>query len=78
MNITGNFKNYTIGIGSRPAPTTETKEDFIKGYCERSNVAWAWLSERRKVISCTCGEENCRGWAMVTHDHEDFDTGEAE
>lgn len=42
-----------------------TREEFIAGYCERSRVSWDWLSQRRKAIPCYCGEQGCKGWAMV-------------
>lgn len=42
-----------------------TREEFIAGYCARSNITWEWLSQYRKVLSCDCGTDDCDGWAMV-------------
>ena len=43
-----------------------TREEFIQGYCERSNVTWDELSKFRAAIPCDCGEEGCHGWQMVS------------
>lgn len=42
-----------------------TKEEFIQGYCERSNITWEELSQFRKAIPCDCEDEGCHGWQMV-------------
>lgn len=47
-----------------------TREEFIAGYCECSNVTWEWLSQRRDARPCHCGEPGCEGWAMVSRDPE--------
>lgn len=55
-----------------------TREEFIKGYCERSDIRptrnGALLGNRRMfALPCTCDMPQCEGWAMVTeeqlHDH---------
>lgn len=42
-----------------------TREEFIAGYCERSDILWAELSEWRAAVPCDCGDESCDGWGMV-------------
>lgn len=42
-----------------------TREEFIQGYCERSKIDRERLFKSRRVIPCDCGDESCRGWAMV-------------
>jgi len=43
-----------------------TKEEFEKGYAERSNVTIEWLRERhREAVPCDCGDELCQGWQMI-------------
>lgn len=46
----------------------QTREQFIKGYCERSGMSWESLSARRQVVPCECEEDICTGWAMVPKD----------
>ena len=46
--------------------STITKEEFIKTYCERSNISWETLSQRCIVVSCDCDYEGCQGWGMVS------------
>lgn len=43
-----------------------TREEFIEEYCQRSGISWEELSKRREAIPCTCGEDLCKGWAMVS------------
>ncbi len=45
-----------------------TRSDFIAAYCQRSNITWERLSERRECVKCECGEPECEGWAMVPKD----------
>ena len=42
-----------------------TREEFISAYCQRSNITWERLSERRDCVPCDCGEPQCEGWKMV-------------
>ena len=43
-----------------------TKDEFEKGYAERSNVTVDWLHEHDQfAIPCDCGESECRGWQMI-------------
>lgn len=46
-----------------------TREEFIRGYCERSKVTWEELSKRRKAMRCYCGDPICKGWQMVPLDY---------
>jgi len=41
-----------------------TKDEFIAGYCERSNAPWDFLSVYLEAVPCDCGDESCKGWAM--------------
>lgn len=43
------------------------KEEFLKGYCERSGISWAELSQSQVVLPCQCGADCCAGWAMVSN-----------
>jgi Papain family cysteine protease len=51
-------------------PTTEsiTQQEFIDGYCKRSNVTWEKLSQTRVALPCRCDDPTCDGWAMVFND----------
>jgi len=44
-----------------------TKQEFIDGYCKRSNISWDELKETQVVLPCNCGEDVCDGWAMITN-----------
>jgi hypothetical protein len=46
------------------------KEAFIRRYCERSGITWEFLSKRRVVVPCDCGDPICEGWAMVPRDDD--------
>ena len=42
-----------------------TKDEFEKGYAERSGVTVKWLHDHNKFgVPCDCGEEGCHGWQM--------------
>lgn len=44
-----------------------TQTEFIKQYCERSNIKEETLNELGTVAApCDCGEDDCCGWAMVS------------
>ena len=62
-----------------------TRNEFIDGYIERSELDPAYRTEdgflvpgaqRRIALPCACGELICEGWAMVPEegqkDHEQF------
>ena len=43
-----------------------TKDEFEKGYAERSGVTVEWLhSMGQWAIPCDCGDEGCHGWQMA-------------
>ena len=44
-----------------------TKEEFIAGYCERSQITWEELQPFQVALPCSCGDESCCGWAMVSN-----------
>ena len=42
------------------------KEEFEKGYAERSGMTIEWLrANGRQAAQCDCGEEGCQGWQMA-------------
>lgn len=42
-----------------------TKDEFEKGYAERSGVTVDWLHDHGQFgAPCDCGESGCRGWQM--------------
>lgn len=44
-----------------------TKEEFEKGYAERSGITVEKLKEfGQEGRACDCDEEICKGWQMVT------------
>lgn len=51
-----------------------TKEEFVKGYCERSGVTLDWLIQYKVALPCGCGDEVCDGWAMVTNNPDAIKT----
>ncbi len=41
--------------------------EFIKKYMENSNITKEQLSKMDLIaVPCNCGENNCKGWAMVS------------
>lgn len=44
-----------------------TEDEFIKNYCERSEISWEKLRARMIVLPCGCGDESCSGFAMVAN-----------
>jgi len=50
-----------------------TREEFIKGYYDRSGIAASERrpdgfqigSHRRVAVPCDCGEDDCQGWQMM-------------
>jgi len=56
---------------------TETKEEFEKGYIERSKISEEYYHVTHTTLPCTrCGFEECTGWAAVgkgcEEDHKKF------
>jgi hypothetical protein len=61
-----------------------TREEFIESYVERSRVHYPSIqktedgfvlgSRRRIALPCNCGDDECKGWAMVSSEQEDIDT----
>jgi hypothetical protein len=45
-----------------------SEQEFIDGYCGRSGVTWAELSQHYVALPCACEQEYCEGWAMVSND----------
>ena len=45
-----------------------TKDEFVKGYCERSKIPWDELKDFLVPLPCHCDYEGCTGWAMVHND----------
>ena len=45
---------------------TMNKEEFIKQYCERSNISYDELEKTNVVLPCSCNEALCKGWAVVS------------
>lgn len=44
-----------------------TQIEFIKSYCEKSNITEERLNELGQFsVPCDCKEEGCNGWAMVS------------
>jgi len=42
-----------------------TKDEFEKGYAERSGVTVDWLHSYNQFgVPCDCGEDGCEGWQM--------------
>lgn len=47
-----------------------TKEEFEKGYCERSGITIEFYNKYKVTLPCACGEEDCEGWAAMSNDPE--------
>lgn len=45
-----------------------TKEEFEKGYCERSGITLEEYHETQVTLPCSCGYEDCEGWAVISND----------
>lgn len=44
-----------------------TKDEFERGYAERSGVTIEWLHEHGQTAAlCDCDQEGCMGWQMVS------------
>ncbi|HET8695761.1 MAG TPA: hypothetical protein VFM33_13900 [Aquabacterium sp.] len=44
-----------------------TKDEFIKGYAERSRATVAEVMTGMVALPCDCGDDHCQGWAMVSN-----------
>lgn len=44
-----------------------TKENFIKLYCEKSDITEEELLKTQVVLPCNCNDETCKGWAVVSN-----------
>lgn len=54
---------------SKGVPKTRCdKCEFIKEYCEKSNVSWDELKKTQVILPCSCNDESCKGWAVVNND----------
>ena len=45
-----------------------TKDEFEKGYCQRSNITKSFYDEWFTTLPCACDYEECKGWAAVRRD----------
>jgi hypothetical protein len=45
-----------------------TKEDFERGYCERSGITLELYRQWSVTLPCACDYEGCEGWAAVSND----------
>lgn len=43
-----------------------TKEEFITGYCERSEITRKLYDEWFAALPCACDYAGCTGWATVS------------
>ena len=43
-----------------------SKEEFEKRYCERSEISIEDYHEYEVTLPCDCGEDGCEGWAAVS------------
>lgn len=47
-----------------------TKEEFLNGYSQWSNIPRKYLLKDMVALPCACGDDECQGWAMVRNDPE--------
>lgn len=46
------------------------QSEFIKSYCEESNITEEKLNELGQfAVPCDCEEYNCEGWSMVSKEN---------
>lgn len=46
-----------------------TQSEFIKSYCEKSNITEERLNSLGIVsVPCNCKEVECKGWAMISRE----------
>ena len=57
-----------------------TKEEFEKGYCERSGLTIEEYHRNHVTLPCACDFDGCEGWARIINypdiiaDHKLFHT----
>lgn len=42
-----------------------TQDEFEHAYAKRSGVTVEWLRQHMIALPCVCGDESCKGWAMI-------------
>jgi len=42
-----------------------TKEEFIGGYCQRSEISLEEFNRFFVALPCACGDSLCNGWASI-------------
>lgn len=47
-----------------------TKDQFERGYAERSGMAVEELRKHMVAKRCACGDPSCRGWRMASIEHD--------
>lgn len=47
-----------------------TKQEFVRQYCEASDITQEFFDKHLVVLPCSCGMEGCFGWAAVGNDPE--------
>lgn len=45
------------------------KEEFVSGYCERSNISKEFFNEYMVAMECDCGDEDCPKFAAISKNH---------
>lgn len=47
-----------------------TQSEFIRQYCDKSNISEDELNRLGQLaVPCDCGEDDCRGWAMISREN---------
>jgi hypothetical protein len=44
-----------------------TKQEFIDNYCNSNDGKSAFNNKLIVCLPCSCGQGNCKGWAMVSN-----------
>lgn len=47
-----------------------TKEQFIEGYCRRSEITREAFDRDFVALPCNCEQDGCNGWAAVDNDQD--------
>lgn len=50
-----------------------TREEFVQGYCERSQLSLQSFRQRFVALACACEASNCPGWAVVQNEQQAID-----
>ncbi len=45
-----------------------TKEEFKKGYCDRSKITLEKYDKHFVALPCGCDCDGCEGWATISND----------